>query len=190
MKKFFLALLVALCGFVSLFADDIADVKAVIIREFELAAKRDFAGVLALRATDFQHITQYGETYGYDQVKWMLLALDGKHPREYLLFGVFMRSGGDLPAQELYTKTLSPELLKTYEKMWPKLAADFADSAKFMLKTLKFVSVTVDGDKAVVVIEYDSKGEMLWEVYHFIETVCLRKVNGKWLMYRCIVKNK
>ena len=77
MKKFFVSLLVALCGAMPIFADDVADVKAVIVRDCELQAKGDFAGAFALCAPDYRETGSDGETSNYEHTKWIALSLDG-----------------------------------------------------------------------------------------------------------------
>ena len=86
MKKFFAALLVALFGTVSIFADDVADVKLTIVKNLELDANGDFAGSWALYAPDYQETSSDGVTVNYEQLQWMTLALDGKHPVEFVRF--------------------------------------------------------------------------------------------------------
>ena len=85
MKKFFVSLLVALFGAMPLFADDVADVKAVIVKDCELQAKGDFAEAFALLAPDYRESDPDGMTANYEQTKWIVLSLDGRHPEEFLL---------------------------------------------------------------------------------------------------------
>ena len=60
MKKFFAVLLVALFGAVSLFADDVADIKTVIVKDLDFGAEGRFAEVLALRTSDFVKVSKEG----------------------------------------------------------------------------------------------------------------------------------
>ena len=101
MKKFFAVLLVALCGAVPLFADDVADVKATMINSLELAVKGDLAGALALYAPDYLETTSDGKTIDYKQIQRLVLALDGKHPEEFLLIAVSDELNGAEPTAEM-----------------------------------------------------------------------------------------
>ena len=193
MKKFFAFLLVALCGVSSLFADDVADVKAVIIRDCELAAKRNFAASLVLRTRDYRNTDSHGATFNYEQVKWMLLSLDGKHPVEFWLFLYSVRHNGAMPSEDQLRRmnqlAHTPKYVKLYEKTWPMVAAFAQKEAASELKTIKFIDVKISGNDAVVVLEYASADES-GALKTKIDTVSLRRINGKWLMYRTVTQNK
>ena len=193
MKKFFVSLLVALCGAVSLFADDVADVKAVIIRDCELGIKGDFAGVLALRTRDYQGTDSHGVTFNYEQTKWMLLSLDGKHPVEFWLFLYTVKHDGAMPPEDqlprMYRLARTPKYVELYEKTWPMLAAAGKAAAESELRTLKFIDVRVSGNRAVAVLEYSVEDEP-GAPKTKIEKVSLRKFKGAWRMYRCVTKDK
>ena len=211
MKKLFLSLLVALCGAVSLYADDvagvadaaeaariakaaeIAEVKAVVAKEFEFGAKGDFAGALDLYALDYRQTTRNGGTYNYVQVGWLFLALDGKHPAEFWLFAWSALRDGAMPSAEeqarMRAMARTPKGRETYEETLPQVIAAVRAEAALGLRTLKFVSVEVDGGRAVAVIEYDSKREN-GAIKTEIGTIDLRKINGEWKFYRCVYKDK
>ena len=193
MKKLLLSLLVALCGAVSLFADDAADVKAVIVKDLELDAKGDFTGSFALYAPDYQETDSEGVTMNYEQLRWMTLAFDGKHPVEFLRFCYSAENNGAMPPREELPRidrlAHTPECLEIYRKVLPDLVAGQKAEAALALKTLEFVSVRVDGNKAVAIVEYDSKDEKSG-VKRTIEIFSLRKVDGKWMFYRSVVKDK
>ena len=192
MRKFFAALLIALFGAAPLFADDVADVKATIVRDIELSIAGDFAARLELYASDYLETDSTGLTTNYEQAKWLMLALDGKHPREFLLvLATAHLKGAEIPAEimaRIDAMTGNPELIKRYETGIPTVVAMIKAEAKLELKTLKFVSVKVDGDKAVVIAEYDSRDPASDEIKRKIATVSLRKVDGKWLFYRSVIK--
>ena len=193
MKKFLLALLVALCG--TLFADDVADVKAVIVKDYELAMKGDSLQVLALFAPDFQETGTTGVTINYEQYKWFILLLDGKHPEEFLLWFVSTgeNEGAMLSADQIARvrqMARDPEFIKIYEANTRNVIAWLKARAALCLKTLEFVSVKVDGDKAVAVVEFDEKDLKSGAVKREIETLFLRKVDGVWLFYRIVTKYK
>ena len=208
MKKFFAVLLLALCGAVSLFAADVADaaeaariakaaevaeVRAAVAKEFELGAKGDFAGVLALYAPDYRQTTRNGGTYNYVQVGWLFLALDGKHPAEFWLFACSALYEGAMPSAEEQAKmramAQTPNGIDAYEKTLPGLVAEVRAEAALGLRTLKFASVEVDGNEAVAVIEYDSKREN-GAIKTEIGTINLRRIGGDWKFYRCVYKDK
>ena len=194
MKKFFVSLLVALCAAVPLFADDVTDVKAVIIRDCEFAAKGNFAAALALRTSDYLCTDSHGATFNYEQTKWMFQALDGQHPVEFWLYLYSVKHNGVMPPKDQLPRmdrlARTPKYVKLYEKTWPMLAAFAQAVAASELKTIKFIDVKVDGDDASVILEYDSNDPDSGAVLHKSETVSLRRVGGKWLMYRTVTKNK
>ena len=194
MKKFFAALLVALFGAAPLFADDVADVKATIVRDNELQKAGDFAGKLELYAPDYLETDSKGLKTNYEQAKWLMLALDGKHPKECLLvFATVQLKGAEIPAEmmaRIDEMARNPEFIKRYEATIPAVVAMIKAEADLGLKTLKFTSVKVDGDKAVAVAEYDSKDPASGEIKHKIATVSLRKTDGKWMFYRSVIKFK
>lgn len=194
MKKFFAVLLVALCGAVPLFADDVADVKATIVKSLELDVKGDFAGALALYAPDYQETGADGVTVNYEQLRWMTLALDGKHPVEFLRFSYSAQNNGAMPKREDLPRidrlARTPKFLKLYSDVLPELVAGQKADAALALKTLKFVSVLVDGDKAVAVVEYDEKDGDSNAIKRKTETLSLRKTDGKWMFYRAVAKDK
>ena len=100
MKKFLAALMVILCGAVPLYADDVADVKAVIIRDCEFAAKGTFAASLALRTRDYRCTDSHSATFNYQQTQWMFLALDGQHPVEFWLYLYSVKHNGAMPPKD------------------------------------------------------------------------------------------
>ena len=186
-------MLVALCGTVPLFADDVDDVKAVIIRDCELGMKGDFAGALALRAPDYQCTDSNGVTFNYEQTKWMLLALDGKHPVEFWLFLYSAKNDGAMPPADQRSRmdrlARTPKYVALYEKTWPMLAAAGKAAAESELRTLKFIDVSVSGNRAVVILEYAVRDES-GMLQAKIEKVSLRKFKGAWRMSRCVTKDK
>lgn len=190
MKKFFFALLVAMCGAMPLFADDVAEVKTVIVKDLELGTKGDFAGKLALYAPDYVQMDSDGTSCNYEVIRWLMLSLDGKHPEEFLLVCETMDNNNVMPSAavraEICKAARDPELIKRYETICPALFSDAKAKVALKLKTLKFVNVQVDGDKATVVIEYDIKKN--GAVRREMATSFLRRVNGKWIFYRTVRK--
>ena len=84
MKKFFAAIFAAVLGASALLAGDAEDVKAVLVRQCELTAAGDFAGVAASLAPDYVEMTPLG-VFNRTQIRWACEAWDGKHPEEYML---------------------------------------------------------------------------------------------------------
>ena len=183
MKKFLAALLVVFSGTISLYADDAGDIKAVIMKDIELAAKGDFLGALARWTADYQEINSRGK-FSYAQVKRTFISLDGKHPKEFLQTIYMCKSGSEPTAQEeeqIRTLLRDPSVLKAYPDRAKEMAEQIKSAAAVELKTVQFVSVKVDGMQAVVVLTYKKIPEISWEVR---ETVSLRKTDGVWRISR------
>ena len=193
MKKFFAAILTAVLGISALCAGEQEDIKAVIVRSGELASQGRFAEVLALHTPDFVDIDEEG-TVTYEQLKWVFLALDGKHPEEFLLTALVVQSRGEFKAPtaeqmaRIREAARDPQFLQEYKARAPQLLASFKDFQAFQLKTLQIVSITVDGDSAVAVIEYDSNAS--GGVKHKIDTTTLRKVDGSWKICKSVIETK
>ena len=189
MKKFLAVLLVALFGAVPLFADDVADVKAVIVKDCELAAKGDFLGAAARWTPDYQEVNPE-VTLSYAQVKRSFLALDGKHPEEFLITSfIHDESRGREPNQqdmeEIRKELRDPEFAEAYPTEAKQFAEQLKRSAARQLETMKFVSVKVDGDRATVILTYQQA--MGRREIPARETLSLRKIDGAWRIARRII---
>ena len=193
MKKFFAAVLTAVLGISALCAGEKEDIKALLIKDLELSAQGRLAEALALRTPDFVEIDETG-TFTYEQSRWMSLALDGEHPEEFLLTLLAVKSHGAFKAPtaeqmaRIREEARKPEFLQGYKRLVPQLLASIKADQELQLKTLKFVSITVDGDAATAFIEYDS--DTSGSVEHRICTVTLRKVDGNWKICKGVVKYK
>ena len=192
MKKFFAILLVALFGAMPLFADDVADVKEVIRKDYEMGMNFDLSGVLALRTPDYQGTLPDGTLINYEMAKLMCVALDGKHPEEFLLFTLMAQ--GVTPTEEMKAKirenAKSPELVKEYETMViPMMRVLQKIGMGLVLKTMKFVSVDVNGDNATVVYESLTIDKNA-DIRDATGTTTLRRVNGAWLICRSVAAYK
>ena len=185
MKKFLFSLLVALCGFVPLFADDVAEVKMVIVKDCELAAKGDFLGAAARWTSDYQEVNPDG-TFSHAQVKRSFLALDGKHPEEFLITWFMYHSGGREPKpqemEEIRKDLRDPEFAEAYPTAAKQFTEQLKRSAARQLETMKFVSVKVDGDRATAVLTY--RQAMGNREIPARETLSLRKIDGTWRIAR------
>ena len=183
MKKFFAVLLVILAGAMPLRADDAADVKAVILKEWTLFAKGDFAEALPLFTKDYRG---HGK-FNYEQTKKLFLALDGKHLEEWMFtLMVMYKGGGELSPEEaeecraVARQALQdPLAIKKYEAEVGQASARMKELAKFTLENHKFVSVKVDGDSAVAEIVLESKpGEPPRRSRPIV--IRLRRLDGAW----------
>lgn len=186
MKKLFVTLLIVLCGAVSLYADDVADVKAVIVRDCEFAAKGDFHSVIARWTPDYRE-TSWAGTFGYAQTKRLIISLDGKHPVEYLTTLVMLRNGAEPTpdmAEKIRQAAQRPEFFERYQDEVKQMADVLKRTAALELKTLKFVNVEVDGDKATAVLIYR---QAVLDA-NVCEIVSLRKIDGEWWIARRVLK--
>jgi len=183
MKKFFAVLLVVLAGAMPLCADDVADVKAVILKEWTIFAKGDFVEALPLLTQDYRGLGRFN----YEQTKWMFIGLDGKHLEEFVLFtAVAFKNGEALTPEELEKcradardMLSDPMVVKAYEAEAKKYSAKMREWAAFTLKHHKFVSVKVDGDSAVAEIVLESKpGEPPRRSRPIV--IRLRRLDGAW----------
>lgn len=183
MKKFFAALLVILAGAMPLRADDADEVKTVILKEWTLIAKGDFAGALPLFSKDYRG---HGR-FNYEQTKKLFLSLDGKHLEEWLFTLTAMyKGGGELSPEEaeecraVARQALQdPRAVKKYEAEVSQVSARMKEWAKFTLENHKFVSVKVDGDSAIVGVVHVAKpGEPPIPSKQLV--IRLRRENGVW----------
>ena len=192
MKKFFVALLVALFGAVPLFADDVADVKAAIVKQWELAAKGDFAGKLKLLAPDYRETDPEGTTLDYGQIRIVLLALAGDHPEEFWLMLYMVKNDFKMPPEDQLPRmkelVRTPKYVELYKKTLPELVAMEKARAAAELKTLKFTSVKVNGDYAAAAVWYDSSDS--GKIEPKTELTSLRRINGEWRIFRLVTKNR
>ena len=83
-----------------------------------------------------------------------------------------------------------PEFIKSYERVNPQIVSGMKSAAALRLKSLEFISVKVEGDLAVAVVEHDRLDRKTDALKREIVTISLRKVNGKWMFYRSVSKNK
>ena len=192
MKKLFAAVFAFLLGASSLFAGDVEDVKAVVLKDWQLASQGKFADLLTQRTADYVEVN--GERiFPYEHIRWTVLALDGKHPEEFILMMLVAQSRGNLKLTpdmraKISEAARSPEFIESYKNGIGKMAAMLQTDAAFQLETLKLIDIKVDGDAATVVCEFDSKAS--GSVVHKIETVSLRKVDGAWKICKAVIENK
>lgn len=185
MKRIFAVLLVALCGAVSLFADDVADVKAVSEKQYELFVAGDFVGMAAALAPDFVQIESHG-VFNLKHVKWMYASLDGKHPEEFMLGSFALRTRGNGPDAEMEQKlrlsARNPKFIKFYEEHLAKRLPLLKKAAEQANRTCKYIDIRIDGDSARVVSEceildiVDTGGTVM----HQVSVTVLRRIDGKW----------
>lgn len=192
MKKFLVALMVVLCGAVSLFADDVADVKAVLERQYELFAAGDFIGMEAALTPDYITIEPHG-IFNLTHIKWMHVSMDGEHPEEFMLGNFALRTHGAIPNAEMEKKlrqrARNPEFVKFYEELVAKRLPLLKKAAEYGHKTNKDIDIRIDGDSARVVSEcdipdiVDSDGAIKRQV----SITILRKIDGKWRIAKSVI---
>ena len=188
MKKFIVTLLVTLVGAVSLYADDVADVKAVIFKNNELQERRAFKALPALYSRDYLQINTRCESFDYVMLKLFLISLDGRHPEEFLQFMAMQANGGRLPSPETMARisqmASDPKVVREYRAALVKLLAYSDKELAAWRKTVRFVRCEVRGDLATVVEEYDGYDPESGAAKHKIVTVVLRRENGVWRYFR------
>ena len=185
MKKT-VAMLVMLISAV-LFAGEEENVKAVVVKDWQMAAQGKFAECLALRAPDCTD-TNDGQTADYEQIRRQLVSLDGKHPEEFLM--VLMTLNGAKIPPEMMLKIREaagdPKFIRYYETNCRRLAVQIREDAAFQMKTLKITGAKVDGDSAVVTAEYEREGSTTPR----LQTISLRKIGGTWKISKIIDEMK
>ena len=190
MKKFLIAVLAAVLAAAALPAGDLEDVKALVLKDWQLAAEGKFSECLALRAPDFTD-TNDGITADYEQTRWQLVSLDGKHPEEFLLFLATLKfEGAKIPPETMATireEARKPEFIKHYETACPQFASLIKNEAAFQLKTLKIVDAEVDGDSASVVARYERREGK--SAVPRLQNLSLRRIDGAWKIGRIVDKS-
>ena len=190
MKKFFAFLLVALCGVSSLFADDVADVKAVIARDQELQERHDFKTLPVLYSRDYTQINARGEHFDYVMLKLLCAAMDGRHPEEFLQFIAMRGNGGQLPSPETMARigqmALDPEVVREYKSALGRILAYSDKELAARRKSVKFVRFEVRGDLATVVEQYDGFDPASGAPKRKTVTTILRREDGVWRYFRVI----
>ena len=183
MKKILLALVLAVSCAAPLFADDIEDVKATVVRMLEKSKKGDLRGMLDCFAPD------YGSPVTVGELRTMLPLLDGEHLEEFLVFGYKMGNNGKNPPDaemaEIKKALKDPGVIQTYKEVCAKFgetekqfAAKVSAGMPLVLKSIKFSEIKVDGDKAEATLEYDEKMPADAAPKHVREIVELKKLDG------------
>ena len=190
MKKFFAAVFAAFLGVSALFADDVADVKAVIYKNHELQERHDFKALPDLYSQNYVQMNARGECFDYVMLMLLLISMDGKHPEEFLQFMAMQGNGGRLPTPETMARisqmALDPEVVREYRAALVKILAYSDKELAAWRKTVKFVSFQIKGDFATVIEEYDGYDPESGAAKHKTCTMILRRENGVWYYYRVI----
>ena len=190
MKKLLAAIFVSVCGFFPLFADDVADVKAVIYRNHELQERHDFKALPALYSRDYMQINARSKCLDYVMVKLHCIFMDGKHPEEFLQFMTMLQNGGRLPDQEAMFKigqwATAPEFIRAYRSASARALAYGDKELAAWRKSVKFVRFEIKDDLATVVEEYDGYDPESGAPKHKTVTLVLRRENGDWRYFRVI----
>ena len=186
MKIISSVVLAVMFGASTLFAGDEENAKAVVVKDWQLAAAGEFAECLALRTPDFTEKNDDGPTRNYEQTKWQLTSLDGKHPEEFMFF-LMTLNGAKIQAEmmpQIREKASDPKFVQYYKKTCSQLAFVMKEDAAFQLKTLRIVSVVINGDSASVIVEYDRQVEK--SAIPMLQTVYLRKNEGEWKISKIV----
>lgn len=185
MKKSFAAFFALVLGVSSLFADEVADVKAVLLRQCELVAAGDFSGAGLSLAPDYVEITPLG-VFDRTQIRWAYEAWDGRHPEEYMLTACAQQTKGYGPdaamEKEARIAAHKPEFIKLYEGQIAEFVPRLKASAALALKTARFIDIKIEGDSARVIYEYDTIDLVDGKVRHQAAIAVLRRIDGKWLV--------
>ena len=194
MKKVLLALFTLALCFSSLFANEAA-VKQAIIRNIKQMSQGKFAESLSSYTTDFVGIDldKNEKTYYKDEVL-AAKAMDGNHPLEFMVVVYRIENGKEPNAQELKAlraMTQTAEFKKEYSNICKYIVDRAKKLGELELKTIKFISVKVDGNTAIAITEYkayDSSDTDLKSIVQKRQTIKLRKVNGVWKFYETATK--
>ena len=190
MKNFFAGLLIVLLGAVSLFAGDVEDVKAVIDRDYELQERHDFRALPALYSRDYMQIDARGQSFDFVMLKLICIAMDGRHPEEFLQYVEMLKNDGQLPSPEAMAQisqmALDPAVIRLYKAALVKILAYCDKELAARRKSVKFVRFEVRGDLATVVEQYDGYDPESGAPKRKTVTVVLRRENGVWRYFRVI----
>lgn len=190
MKKFLSAIFAAALGAASLCAGDAEDVKAVIFKNLELQERHDFKALPALYSRDYLQIDARGGSYDYVMLTLLCVAMDGRHPEEFLQYVEMLKNGGRLPSPETMAQigqmVLDPAVVRVYKAALVRILAYVDKESAARRKSVEFVRFEVRGDLATVVEEYDGCDPESGAPKHKTFTTVLRREDGVWRLFRVI----
>ena len=194
MKKILLTLFALTLSLTSIFANEAA-VKEAIIRNAKLQSEGKTMDVLNYYTSDYVEVDLDGNTkINYNEAAFMVKALDGKHPEEFMIWMSRMEDGKDPDAQEMKNLRVfiqTAEFKKSYSHICNQVIATAKKLGELELKTIKFVNVEVKGNDAIAVVEYKvyDPADTDWKTtFTKRDTIKLRKVNGVWMYYESASK--
>ena len=189
MKKLLLTLFTLTLSLTSLFANEAA-VKETIIRDIKFVVDGKIAETLKYYTPDIVSIDfDTGRKLYYNDMLLMSKGMDGKHPEEFIIMLYKAQSNKDPdPNQEkaLREYAKSGQFLLAYPKLCDMMESIIKQACEIELKTIKFVKVEINGDRATVVVEYESLDVTKKELNvtnRKTATHKLRKVKGVWMFY-------
>ena len=181
-KKYIFISLLAFFS-LGLSADDISDVKNVIIQDIKNSSELNFD--LSCYTRDYKNIDKDGVIFTLQDMELLIQALDGRHPYEFAILEYKLNNGKNPSAAEqknLKESSQTQEFIDLYKIEVSLLQNLIKDSSLLELKTISFKQVEVRGNTATVVYQADSIDDD-FEVRKFISEVTqctLRKEKDKW----------
>ena len=200
MKKMFLTIITAFLAIFSLFADDSAALRRLIMQDNELIVAGKYAEVIKHYTTGFCSVDHINRKTTYKDLQMIVLMMDGSHPEEFMKFMFKTQAKREPAAEELakIRELVNNDQFKTlYQTAVAKTKEAMAKSAEISLQTLKFNSIKINGNQAVVVWEYEEldPADITFSLKRKkSSTGKFLKVNGKWkfeeIKSRLILKKK
>ncbi|MBR2440514.1 MAG: hypothetical protein IKB25_09985 [Lentisphaeria bacterium] len=185
MKKLILVLFAAvLTAFTAAASEDA--VKQAVIREYEMIRDGKFSEMLPLYTKDYSSISASKRKTTYKDIQIMSLMLDGKHPEEFMLFITKAKSAKDpSPDEEKQLRKIAQnEWVKSlYAEVCGQMRTVMRKTSEISLKTMKFISVKVNGNQAEVVCEYEELDPVDTTFTKTVKRTSItrfRKENGIW----------
>ena len=184
MKKMFLTIITAFLAIFALFADESAALRRLIMQDNEFIVAGKYAETIKHYAKDFSSVDQTNRKTTYKDVQMIVMMMDGSHPEEFMEFMFKVQANRDPTAEELakIRELVNNDQFKTlYQTAITKMKDAMAKSAEISLQTLKFNSIKVDNNQAVVVWEYEELDPITFKMKRKkSSTGKFRKENGTW----------
>ena len=195
MKKIIMLLGIVFCFI--LCADDAAEIKKVLLKEYQFFSQEDLKGCLQLYTTDYISCDDTGEVSNYQDEKDIAIILDGKHPVEFFIYLYELENDGKKPSKEEINQAKesiqSSDFRKEYQIFCLAAYTLMRRDGDVALKTIKFHNVYVSGDFASVVYErktIDIEDETFKKTMSVWHSVTLKKIDGTWKITSDIIRKK
>lgn len=156
MKKLMLAVVTALLTVSALFAGEANEIKKTVLRDIEFSRTGKLIESLKYYTGDVSLVSN-GEVMHYDMMKTMALALDGKHPEEFLhLLHMVQTKKAPTPEQkkQLNEVAKDEQFRAAYSFLCRKILSLSKKSAELEAKSINFTNVKVQGSKAFASYSY------------------------------------